>query len=122
MGMAEGDGMIQDAANESSEPAHCFLTLIKNFHHHVALEHSVRFPSFKLYWHFGEQLIISHNLRKLETFSTFFRCFKRESVNGHEDGSCGNIVRPSMRHHRVEKPFQLKQLLRRDLIFQGEKE
>lgn len=48
MGMAEGDGMIQDAANELNEAAPCFPTLIKNFHHRVALEHSVRISSFKL--------------------------------------------------------------------------
>jgi len=48
MGMAKGDGVIQEGANELKETARCLLMLIKNFHHHVPLEHSVRFPSFKL--------------------------------------------------------------------------
>lgn len=48
MGMAEGDGVIQDAANESNETARCLFTLIKNFHRCVPLERSVRLLSFKL--------------------------------------------------------------------------
>lgn len=47
-GMAEGDGVIQDTANESNETARCLCTLIKSFHHHVPPECSVRLLSFKL--------------------------------------------------------------------------
>lgn len=52
MGMAEGVGMIQDVANESNKAACCLLMLIKNFHHCVPLEHSVRLPSFILQFAF----------------------------------------------------------------------